>query len=93
MPRQGYNEETLEPVTSCVVVTSEQPLKTEGLNDTAQNVLAILGERSLLFTDWQKECIDTLKISKATFERYRAKLSRKGHIEKYVPENNNVYHY
>lgn len=87
------NEENSEPVTSCIVVTSEQPPKTEGLKDIAQNVLDILGDRSLLFTDWQKECIDILKISKATFERYRAELSKMEYIEKYIPENHKVYHY
>jgi AAA domain len=87
------NEETFEPVTSCVVVASESPLKSEGLKDTAQNVLDILGNRSLIFSDWQKECIDMLKISKATFERYRVELSKKEYIEKYVPENHKVYHY
>lgn len=87
------NPETLESVTSCVVVASESPIKTEGLKDTAQNILDILGDRSLLFTDWQKECTDTLKISKATFERYRGELSKKGYIEKHIPDGQKIYHY
>lgn len=85
--------DTLEPITSCVIIASEQALRSDGLKDMAQNVLDILGDRSLLFSDWQKECLDILKISKATFERYRAELSKKKYTEKYIPDGHRIYHY
>jgi hypothetical protein len=85
--------QTLEPVTSVVIVASETPIKTPGLKDTIQNVLDILGDRSLLYSEWQKECTKTLKISTATFSRSRTELENKGYVHKYKPEGQRVDHY
>ena len=87
------DDETLEEVTSCVVVASETPIKSEGLRATVQDVLDILSTASLIHSDWQKECVETLKISTATFERCRRELTNKGHIEKYKPQASKVDHY
>jgi hypothetical protein len=73
---------TLETVTSCVVVESEAPIKQLGLKDTAQNIFDLLGDTPRSYTDWKKEAMDALHISKATFDRYRDELLAKQYIEK-----------
>lgn len=75
-------EDTLQPVTSCVVVPSEKPSKSNGLNDIAQNMLDLLGDTPLSYTDWLKEATEALHIAKTTFNRYRDELLAKGHAEK-----------
>lgn len=85
--------DTLEEITSNVVIPSEAPIKAEGLKDTTQNVLDILGDRELIHSDWQKECTETLRISPSTFDRARRELMNKNYIEKYKPSGQKVDHY
>lgn len=75
-------EDTLQPVTSCVVVPSETPSKGDALHDVAQNILDLLGDTPRSYTDWSKEAMKALGISKATFDRYKRLLEAKNHIEK-----------
>lgn len=57
--------DTLETVTSCVAVPSITPERAprNGLKDIEQNILDILGERKMAFTEWQNESTTELKIS------------------------------
>lgn len=87
------DQESLEDITSCVVVPSEAPIKQEGLKDTPQNILNILGDRSLLYTDWKKECLAAIKIAPVTFDRHREMLVTKKYVEKYTPPGEVVDHY
>lgn len=85
--------QSLETITSCVVTPSETRAKEKALNDTPANMLDILGDRSLIHSDWQRECLETLKIGHATFDRYRQQLIYKKYIEKYKPEGQKIDHY
>ncbi len=79
---------TLETTTSCIVTTSVMPEKVprDGLKDVEQNILDILGERQLAYTEWQNESIKELSISTATFSRVRTTLENKGMIAKVKKE-------
>ena len=48
---------TREMITSCVVTPAVLPVKElrDGLKDVEQNILDILGERTLAYTEWQNE--------------------------------------
>jgi archaellum biogenesis ATPase FlaH len=81
------DQETLETISSCVVVLSQQTIQVDGLRDTPQNCLDILGDRTLSYTVWMKECVDSLKISKATFDRTRDELVSKDYVKKYRPDD------
>jgi DNA-binding MarR family transcriptional regulator len=85
-----------ESVTSCVIVDAETPEKlvTQGLSDTEQDCLSILGDRYMASTEWQDECVKELKISTATFSRHQKKLKTKGYVVKCKVEGKRfeVYH-
>jgi len=74
--------DSLEPVTSCVPIFSEAPVKQPGLKDVPQNALDILGDEVLSYTAWKKAVMEALHISKPTFDRARDDLLAKGYIAK-----------
>lgn len=76
------NPVTLEPVTSCVVVECEKPAREEGLPDTAQNILDLLDDSGMSFSEWKKVVCSELKVSSATFERYIKLLQAKKYVGK-----------
>jgi hypothetical protein len=80
----SIHPKTREMVTSCVVVPAEIPVKEphDGLKDVEQNILDILGERMLAYTEWQNESMKDLSISSATFSRGRTVLENKGLVGK-----------
>jgi AAA domain len=80
----SINPETREMVTSCVVIPAEVPVKEphDGLKDVEQNILDILGDRFLAYTEWQNESMKDLSISSATFSRARTVLENKGLVGK-----------
>jgi AAA domain len=80
----SIHPETREMVTSCVVVPAKTPVKEprDGLKDVEQNILDILDERMLAYTEWQNESMKDLSISSATFSRARTVLENKGLVGK-----------
>lgn len=78
----SVNQDTGEDVTSCVVVESSEPIKPEGLKDTAQNILDLLGNNTYGSEEWKKIVNNELHISAATFERYKKELLSKHYIRK-----------
>ena len=80
----SIHPDTREMVTSCVVIPAEIPVKEphDGLKDVEQNILDILGDRCLAYTEWQNESMKDLSISSATFSRVRTVLENKGLVGK-----------
>jgi KaiC/GvpD/RAD55 family RecA-like ATPase len=83
-----YDEEEQDFVTSCVtVLCSDGIVKAADLSDVEQNILDILGDSYLGFSEWEKECIKEMKIAAKTFDRARKKLLDKGYVRKQKIEN------
>jgi hypothetical protein len=76
-----YDAETLEPVTSCVVVDTEQPEPEKATPEIQINMLRLLKAHvKLTCNQWQKYSEETHQITRATFYRVRSIVEREGLI-------------
>src|SRR5579885_22891 len=89
----GTHPDTYEDITSCIVVESQEPIKQEGLKDTPQAVLDILGDDILDYTAWKKAVMEALHISEATFNRAKTELIAKKFVEKAKVDGQRHDHY